>query len=365
MHYRRMSIEVESPEQLGYDTIKHNLSESSVSDLFLKDLGKLDENLLLCYGDHYGLVELRKKIARDENVKNINHILITPGAIGALFFINTSLLEQGDHVIVMHPNYATNFETPRAIGCQISYLKVEADKAFLDKVLIEKNVKENTQLISITSPHNPTGRVLLEEDFNWLLNFTQERNIFLLIDETYREIPFGVKSKSLYALRGSNVISVSSVSKAYGLPGLRIGWLVCENDKLIENFLAAKEQIVLCNSVIDEHLALNALVQKTHILKNVEQHLETNFQLVKEWLSSEDRVETILPQGGCVCLVKIKKKIDTSKFYELLLKQYSTYVGPGHWFEVGDDHFRLGFGWPTKSELEKGLRNISLALNHF
>ena len=360
-----MSIEVESPEQLGYDTIKYNLSESSVSDLFLKDLGKLDENILLCYGNHYGLIDLRKKIARDEGIKNINHILITPGAIGALFFINTSLLGKGDHVIVMHPNYATNFETPRALGCEISYLKVDADKAFLDKEFLEKNVRENTQLISITSPHNPTGRVLCEEDFNWLLHFTKERNIFLLVDETYREIPFGVKSKSLYALRGSNVISVSSVSKAYGLPGLRIGWLVCENNKLIENFLAAKEQIVLCNSVIDEQLALNALVQKSHILKNVEQHLETNFQLVKEWLSKEDWVETNLPQGGCVCLVKIKKKIDTAKFYELLLRQYSTYVGPGHWFEVSDDYFRLGFGWPTKSELEKGLKNISLALNHF
>jgi aspartate/methionine/tyrosine aminotransferase len=365
MQYRRMSIEVESPEQLGYDTIKYNLSESSVSDLFLKDLGKLDENILLCYGDHYGLVDLRKKIARDEGIKKINHILITPGAIGALFFINTSLLDKGDHVIVMHPNYATNFETPRAIGCEISYLKVDPNREFLDKDFIEKNTKENTQLISITSPHNPTGRVISDEEFNWLLNFTQKRNIYLLVDETYREIPFGQKSKSLLALRASNVISVSSVSKAYGLPGLRIGWLVCENDKLIENFLAAKEQIVLCNSVIDEQLALNALVQKTHILKNVEQHLETNYQLVKEWLSQEERVETNLPQGGCVSLIRIKLKINKEKFYDLLLKQYSTYVGPGHWFELSDDYFRLGFGWPSAKELEKGLRNISLALNHF
>jgi aspartate/methionine/tyrosine aminotransferase len=365
MQYRRMPIEVESPEQLGYDTIKYNLSESSVSDLFLKDLGKLDDNILLCYGDHYGLVDLRKKIAKDEGIKNINHVLITPGAIGALFFINTSLLGKGDHVIVMHPNYATNFETPRAIGCEISYLKVEPNKYFLDKEFIENNVKENTQLISITSPHNPTGRMLSELDIEWLLHFTKERNIFLLIDETYREIPFGELSKSLLALRGSHVISVTSVSKAYGLPGLRIGWLVCENDKIMENFLAAKEQIVLCNSVVDEQLALNALVQKSHLLKNVEQHLETNFQLLKEWLATEDRVETNLPQGGCVCLIKIKKKIETAKFYELLLKQYSTYVGPGHWFEVSDDYFRLGFGWPTKEELKKGLQNISMALNHF
>ena len=365
MQYRRMSMEVESPEQLGYDRIKHNLSESSVSDMFLKDLGKLDENLLLCYGDHYGLVDLRKKIAKDEGIKDINHILITPGAIGALFFINTTLLDKGDHAIVMHPNYATNFETPRAIGCEISYMKVEPHKNFLDRTFIESNVKENTQLISITSPHNPTGRVLLERDFEWLLHFTQERNIFLLVDETYREIPFGQKSKPLFALRGSNVISVSSVSKAYGLPGLRIGWLVCENNKLMENFLAAKEQIVLCNSVIDEQLALNALVQKSHILKNVEQHLETNFMLVKEWLQTEDRVETTLPQGGCVCLVKIKDAIDTAKFYQMLLKHYSTYVGPGHWFEVSDSYFRLGFGWPTATELKKGLKNITLALNHF
>lgn len=365
MNYRRMPIEVESPEQLGYDTIKYNLSESSVSDLKAKDIGKFDENLLLCYGDHFGLVELRKKIAKSEGIEDINQIIITPGAIAALFFVNTALLSPGDHCIVMHPNYATNFETPRAIGCQIDYLKIDPNGPFLDKEFIIKKVKENTQLISITSPHNPTGRLIPFDDLMWLIEFTKERNIFLLMDETYREIPFGKKAHTLAALQSNHVISVSSLSKSLGLPGIRIGWLVCKNPKLIEQFLAAKEQIVLCNSIIDESLALNALLIKAQLLAEIKQNLEEKFTLLKFWLSQEDRVETIVPEGGCVCLVKIKKTIDTNKFYELLLKQYSTYVGPGHWFEVSDQYFRLGFGWPTKTEFEKGLNNISLALNHF
>ncbi|HEV7524301.1 MAG TPA: aspartate aminotransferase, partial [Acidimicrobiia bacterium] len=122
-----MPIEVESPEQLGYDTITNNLSESSVSDRRLADLGidfggaggpALDE-LLLCYGDHLGDPVLRDAVAAGGDGLRAEDVIVTPGAAAALFATATSLLEPGDHAVVVRTNYATNLETPRAIGAEL------------------------------------------------------------------------------------------------------------------------------------------------------------------------------------------------------------------------------------------------------
>ena len=123
-----MPIEVESPEQLGYDTITNNLSESSVSDRRLADLG-LDlsfasgdglDRLLLCYGDHLGDPRLREAVAAGGSGLHADDVLVTPGAAAALFATATSLLEAGDHAVIVRTNYATNLETPRAIGAAIA-----------------------------------------------------------------------------------------------------------------------------------------------------------------------------------------------------------------------------------------------------
>jgi aspartate/methionine/tyrosine aminotransferase len=126
MRYKRLPIEIESPEQIGYGNIKYNLTESSIRDRTLKDFGiELDaSSLLLQYGDHRGHPGLRELLAKD-GVTTPEHILLTPGAAGALFMIATSLLAPSDHLIVLRPNYATNIETPRVIGCEISFVELQ------------------------------------------------------------------------------------------------------------------------------------------------------------------------------------------------------------------------------------------------
>jgi aspartate/methionine/tyrosine aminotransferase len=122
MKYVRMPIEVESPEQLGYDTIECNLAESSVHDAVFQDL-KLNLNeLVLAYGHHLGKPELRDVLSKRYVSITPDDVLITAGAAAALFIVATSLLEKNDHLIVLRPNYATNIETPRAIGCEIDFI---------------------------------------------------------------------------------------------------------------------------------------------------------------------------------------------------------------------------------------------------
>jgi aspartate/methionine/tyrosine aminotransferase len=130
MDYKRMPIEIESPEQMGYGNIKFNLTESSVRDaLFPTDEIDL-KSLLLSYGDHKGKPELRQLIASETKTVSAEQVLITPSAATALFIISTTLLDSKSHLIVVRPNYATNIETPKAIGCEIDYLDVKFEDGF-------------------------------------------------------------------------------------------------------------------------------------------------------------------------------------------------------------------------------------------
>ncbi|MEO6903299.1 MAG: pyridoxal phosphate-dependent aminotransferase [Bacteroidia bacterium] len=365
MKYKRMPIEIESPEQIGYDTIECNLAESSVQDAVFGRLNLNLNHLVLGYGHHLGKLELRKLIALDHPPIKADDVLITTGAASALFMVATSLLTKKNHLIVVRPNYATNIETPKAIGCEIDYVDLAFENNFqLDTKLIKSLIKPNTAYISITNPHNPTGTVISKETLEELISLVEKNNCFLLVDETYRDLTF-TNQLPLAASLSANVISVSSVSKAYGLPGIRIGWLITQNKKLQELFLAAKEQIFLCNSVVDEEIAFQYLRNKKEFLPVIQLQIESNFKILNSWINSQDVLEWVEPKAGVVCFPRIKQiyTIQLDLFYDILCNKYKTLVGSGHWFEMDKRFMRIGYGWPNEEELKKGLRFISLALH--
>ena len=367
-----MPIEVESPEQVGYDTITNNLSESSVADRRLTDLGidfgtgggpALDD-LLLCYGDHLGDPVLREAVAAGGEGLSADDVIVTPGAAAALFATSTSLLEPGDHVVVVRTNYATNLETPRAIGAEIDIVDLHFDDDWrLDVERVAKAVRPGaTRLISMTCPHNPTGTMLDLPALHTLVELAEQSGAVLLVDETYRDLTHGPQLP-LVASLSPRAISVSSMSKAYGLPGLRIGWAICRDPQVAETLLAAKEQIVICGATIDEAIAGRVLVERTRILPPILDDVRARLAIVRDWMAGQHTFQWIEPSGGVVGLVRFAPDIavDTARFYDVLLADHGTYVGPGHWFEVDDRHFRLGFGWPTEGELRTGLAALSSA----
>ena len=359
-----MPIEVESPEQLGYDTIECNLAESSMNDAIVKDLKLNLNDLVLCYGDHLGKPELRELISAEYTNLSANDVLITAGAASALFIVATSLLNQEDHLIVVRPNYATNIETPRAIGCQIDFVDLSFENNFQPDVsLIRSLIKSNTKYISITNPHNPTGVKIPERILLELIDLAEKNNCYLLMDETYRDLNLTTKLP-IGASLSANVISVSSVSKTYGLPGIRIGWIITKNETLLELFLAAKEQIFICNSVADEEIAYQFLKQKNTFLPVIQEKIKTNFGLITNWMQQQQYLEWIKPEGGVVCFPRVKAEVkaDMTLFYSTLYNKYKTLVGPGHWFEMDKRYMRIGYGWPDTKTLQKGLNNITLAL---
>ena len=210
MRYRRMPIEIESPEGFGYDKIDCNLSESSFTDQRLSDLGITVDNLLLFYGDHRGKIELRELIANDLTV-GPDDVLITSGAATALFIIATSLLNANDHMVVAKPNYATNIETPRAIGADASFLNLRFEDGFdFELSELERLITDRTKLVSLTYPHNPTGVLINREKLFAIIKLIEKKNVFLLLDETYREMSF-VEKLQVGATLSDKVVSVTSM----------------------------------------------------------------------------------------------------------------------------------------------------------
>ncbi len=363
MRYRRMPIEIEAPEGYGYENIDCNLSESSFTDQRLSDLGIAVEDLLLFYGDHKGKPELRDWLAADSKL-HAEDILLTPGAAAALFIVNSSLLEKGDHILIAKSNYATNIETPRAIGAEVSFLQLNFEQGYaLDLAELERAIRPDTKLVSLTYPHNPSGVMIDEITLRKIIEIVERKKTYLLFDETYREMSF-VAPLPVAASLSDRVISVSSMSKAYGLPGIRIGWLMCQNKALMETFLAAKEQIFITNSVVDENIAYQYLLQKEQFFTPVKATILKNFKVMQHFMANQNVLEWVEPQGGCVCFPRIKLdiEIDMTHFHEILLQEYSTYVGRGHWFEEDARFIRIGYSWDTTEKLEKGLQNILKAV---
>jgi aspartate/methionine/tyrosine aminotransferase len=361
-----MPIEVESPEQLGYDTITNNLSESSVADRRLRDLGlELDlDELLLCYGDHLGDPLLREAVASGGDGLSPDDVLVTAGAAAALFCVATTLLETGAHAVVVRTNYATNLETPRAIGAELDVVDLGFEDGWrLDVERVRSLVRAGeTRLISVTQPHNPTGTMFDRATLDGLVELAERSGAVLLVDETYRDLTHG-DPLPLAATLSPQVLSVSSMSKAYGLPGLRIGWVVCRDVALAERLLAAKEQVLICGATLDERIAGSVLATRDVVLPPILADARARLAMVREWMTGQETFEWVEPAGGVVGLVRFRPDVavDTDRFYDVLLAEHGTYVGPGHWFELDDRHFRLGYGWPTHDELRAGLAALSSA----
>jgi aspartate/methionine/tyrosine aminotransferase len=367
VRYRRTPIEIESPEQLGYSTIANNLAESSFSDMCLADYG-VEADLgrtLLPYGDHLGAERLRRLIAGDDGPLGPEHVLVTSGAASALFILATAVLGVGDHALVCSPNYATNLETPRAIRADVEAFELGFEDGWrLDLERLGSQMRPETRLVSVTYPHNPTGSMISRDVLNALVALVESHPVArLLVDETYRELTYA-DPLPMAASLSPRVVAVSSMSKTYGLPGLRVGWLTCRDDRLMETLLAAKEQIFICGAILEEELAARVLDRRPEVLAIVQTKTQKHLTIVRDWIGDHEVFEWVEPNAGVVCFPRIRPEIDVDVdfFYRTLLERHGTYVGPGHWFDQSRRFFRLGFAWPSQEQLERGLEGLDLAV---
>lgn len=361
-----MPIEIESPEELGYQNIHINLAESSAFEFNLKKLNLDITAIRPEYTDHRGHKNLRTLIAQSGNQLSMHEVLLTGGAIMAIYLVYSALLRRGDKIAVVFPNYSANLECPNVLelNCTKIHLKIENNwKLPLDE--IENLCKSGIKLLSLTTPHNPTGCIIDIHELETLKTFSDTYNTMILFDETYRDACFE-SSHPLLASLHPLWISVISFSKGYGLPGIRIGAVITRNKNWMEQLLAAKETIQICNSIIDEAIAYAFYKSKSYYLQSMNTQAQKNLTILKSWLNGENNIQGILPEGGLVCFVKMKiMTSDCSSFYKELFDNHGLIVGPGHWFDMDDSYMRIGFGYPGSEKLEIGLGLITNTLDKY
>jgi aspartate/methionine/tyrosine aminotransferase len=202
-----------------------------------------------------------------------------------------------------------------------------------------------------------------EADLRAIVADCEKRGVHLLVDETYREMTFAGPLPVAASL-SERAISVSSLSKTYGLPGIRTGWLASRDRDLVERLLAAKEQVSITGSVVDETIALRARRMRDAWLPGIMAGIAVGLGITRDWVAADDLVEWVEPDGGVVCFPRIRPDadVDLARFHRVLMQEHATVVGPGHWFERPDSYMRIGYGWPTRDRLVEGLENVSAAI---
>jgi aspartate/methionine/tyrosine aminotransferase len=154
------------------------------------------------------------------------------------------------------------------------------------------------------------------------------------------------------------------MSKTYGVPGIRVGWLITRDPDLMETLISAKEQIGITGSVLDEAVALQTLQQRDTLLPLIREEIGQGLTIISDWVRKEPMLEWVRPDGGVTCCVRIPGASDEQMrhFYTVLKDRYQTAIGPGYWFRLPMNYLRIGFGWTRPDTTRKGLQCISSAL---
>jgi aspartate/methionine/tyrosine aminotransferase len=344
--------------------IEYDVGESAVKYLRFNELNVDLDTLPLRYGYHMGRPDLRELVAQQYQGLDADQVIVTNGASEANFAVVAALVGPGDHVIVEHPNYPSLYEVPRSLGCAVSFFRLEAHRQFQPDVSeLESLITPKTKLISLTHPNNPTGAMISEAALGEVVALAESRGVYLLFDETYRELAFGERLPGAASL-SHRVISISSMSKSYGLPGIRIGWLATQSRQILEAALAIREQVSITNGAISEAIALSVLQRKSEFVQWAQRHTAANLELVRSWMESRDDLTWIAPQAGVVALpwITTEAVTDPDAVYRRLVEHYKTFVIPGRCFELDNRFFRLGYGG-RKEELQQGLQRIGTALD--
>jgi len=342
--------------------VDHDIGESGVKFRDLASLGVDLSRVELRYGHHRGSPELRRVLSEQYEDFSPDQICVTTGSSEANFSIIASLVGDSDHMIVEHPNYPSLYEVPRSLGLQNDALQLSFDDQFKpDLEELELLMKPTTKLVTLTHPNNPTGSVISEKTLREVIELVESHNCHLLHDETYRELSFE-KPPPPAAVLSDRAISITTTSKTYGLPGIRIGWIAGPRS-VIDSVRAIREQITICNNSLGETIARSIIERRDELLKEIREGIKTNFSILKDWMNRQNALEWVEPRGGVVAFPRLKDHTSTEQLCRLLVSKYRTFTIPGYCFDM-PEHLRIGFGGFTE-EIRSGLGKLELALNEY
>jgi aspartate/methionine/tyrosine aminotransferase len=347
--------------------VDFNLSESGVHPILLSELLSEDPNYInkllateLNYPHVNGIPELRQNIAALYEGATAENILVTTGAVEANYNILNTLLNKGDEIVMMLPNYMQIWGIAKNSGFKLKSFHLREENGWApDLDELKKSVTKNTKLIAICNPNNPTGYILSENEMDAIVEVAEIVDAWILADEVYTgaERTREDETPSFFG-RYNKVFAVGSMSKAYGLPGLRIGWVISPIDT-IDKIWARHEYTTISATMLSNKLAAIALSPEVRprLIKRARRFIQNGYQILQDWMDSHENTFTVVPpQAAAIAFVRYHLNINSTEFAERLRKEKSVFIVPGDHFGI-DKFFRISFGLP-KDYLISGLNCI-------
>jgi len=338
--------------------VEFNLSESGVRPLTPRQLiedaagldGLLDQPLV--YTQSNGTIDLRGAIASLYPGAGLDHIEVTNGGSEANFITTFNLIEPGDEVVMLVPNYMQTWGLSRAFGGTVRQWPLVEDhhagRWRADLNALEQLVTARTKLIVICNPNNPTGARLTTTDLDGIARIADRHGAWILSDEVYRGAEIdGLETASMWG-RSPRVIVTSGLSKAYGLPGLRIGWIVAP-PSLLASLWSYHDYVTIAPGALSDRLARVALQpeRRNRLLERTRDILRRNLPLIEAWLTEAGGFRWIRPEAGAIVYVHYDYDINSTELVTRLREEQSVLVVPGDHFGM-DRYLRLGFGEPPE-----------------
>jgi aspartate/methionine/tyrosine aminotransferase len=357
-------FEMERWQSTWENQVEYNLSESGVHPLRLGELldGETSDMLKqpLGYSQTNGTKELRKAIAATYSKVSADDLLVTNGSSEAIFVTLWSFLKRGAEVVVMLPNYMQVWGLAKTMQANVKpfWLTEEANQWAVDLRALRKIVRKRTKLIAICNPNNPTGAVFGEEVVEGICEVAKQAGAWVLSDEVYHGAELSGLETPTFWGRYDKVIVTNGLSKAYGLPGLRVGWALT-NKELATKLWSYHDYTTIGPSALSDYIARKALQPETRakVLGRTREILRSNLPLLTSWVDKHhDYLTFIPPKAGAIAYMKYSLKIKSTQLAERLLREKSTLVVPGDQFGM-ERYLRIGYGC-ERERLLSGLGRV-------
>jgi aspartate/methionine/tyrosine aminotransferase len=309
------------------------------------------DDLPLSYIETWGTPKLRAAIAATYKGAVVEDVLAFAGAEEGLYCAMHALLGKEDHAIIVTPNYQSAEQVPLSL-CAVDGVALREDRNWdLDLDELAAKIRPSTKLISINFPHNPTGKIIDRASFDALVALCRKHGIWLFSDEVYRGLEIDPAKRLPAAVEAyERGLSLGVMSKAYGLPGLRVGWIAAKDHALLAKMERIKHYLSICNAGPSEHLATIALKAQDKVIGRNVALLKDNLKAVESFFAEyPGRFQWYRPDGGCVAFPRYIGSEGVETFCRRLVEEAGIVLLPASIYQsslnpVAPDRFRIGFG---------------------
>ncbi len=337
---------------------RYNLANSGILGCDLNDLTITLDDVAVNGPNHEGYAPLKEAIAAKYGVSSDN-VITAQGTSMANFLAMATVVERGDEVLIEKPAYEPMLAAAIYLGAEVKRFSRSFENGYaIDVEQLRRLVTQRTKLIVITSPHNPSGVAVSNDTMKQIGELAKAVGARVLVDEVYRDILFE-DAEPCVATLGDQFITTSSLTKSYGLSGLRCGWILCELE-LAEKMRRMNDLFGAVGSVPSDTLSVAAFRQLEKLAARTRAMIEPNIKMVHQFLREhEGLLECVVPPRSMIVFPRLKHHADAQALHDQL-RQLETSIVPGKFFEAAR-HFRLGFAVKPE-DVEVGLQNLSKVL---